>query len=105
MKAHSLNSSAQRLFSFQPSSPTSILSQPKAMIVTPKVKKAISAGTLLVLAAFAVLKVDEQLNTLRTSDKVSGRQLSTNLGGGDCNWEPPNPNLDPDIDFHKVLLA
>jgi hypothetical protein len=37
---------------------------------------------------------------------VSGRQLSTNLGGGgDCKWEPPNPNLDPDIDFHKVLLA
>jgi hypothetical protein len=74
------------------------------MIVAPKVKKAVSAGALLLLTAFAVLNVDDQLNMFKSTDK-NGRQLSLYLGDGDCKWEPPNTDVDPDLDLHKILLA
>ena len=75
------------------------------MIVTPTVKKAISAGALLLLTAFAVLNVDEQLQNVVRSPKKAGRSLAVDLGNGDCQYEPPSPDVDPSLDLHKYLLA
>jgi len=33
------------------------------------------------------------------------RRLSLNLGGGDCEWQPPVYNVPTNIDFHKTLIA
>ncbi|KAL7486080.1 hypothetical protein ACHAW6_011678 [Cyclotella cf. meneghiniana] len=78
------------------------------MIVTSKVKKAISAGALLLFTAFAVSNVQKQLDQLRaylSRGNTVRRGLSLNLGGGDCIWEPPASTVSPDIDFHKLLIA
>ena len=78
------------------------------MIVTSKVKKAISAGALLLFTAFAVSNVQKQLDQSKaylSRGKTVRRGLSLNLGGGDCIWEPPASTVSPDIDFHKLLIA
>ena len=78
------------------------------MIVITRVKKAISAGTLLLFTAFAIFNVNEQLGVLRDyipRGMTTRRGLSLHLGGGDCIWEPPASTVSPDIDFHKLLIA
>ena len=33
------------------------------------------------------------------------RALSINLGGGACQWLPPNYDVPAELDFHKTLIA
>ena len=84
-------------------------------IITTKAKKAVTAGIVTLLAAVAILVVDEELNSLRggfvnsrTSSRLlakNGRGLSLDLGGGDCEYKEPIPVVPVEIDFHKTLLA
>ena len=71
------------------------------MIVTPNVKKAISAGALLLLTTFAVLNVDKKLSPLQ----ADRRSLAVALGNGNCQYEPPNPDVDPNLNLYKYLLV
>ena len=40
-----------------------------------------------------------------TLDLQSQRQLSLNLGGGNCKWQPPSYGVPTDIDFYKTIIA
>lgn len=40
-----------------------------------------------------------------TLDLQSQRQLSLNLGGGNCKWQPPSYDVPTDIDFYKTIIA
>ena len=76
------------------------------MNLSTSAKKALSAGAILLLTAYAVFNVDEELNALRASVVGrAGRILSVNLGNGDCIYEPPVPEVDPKINFFKYLIA
>ena len=78
-----------------------------------KGKKAITAGTLTLLAALAILVVDEELSSLRggfianQSQRYAkiGRGLSLYLGGGDCEWKEPLAVVPEEIDLWKTLLV
>ncbi|KAL7518232.1 hypothetical protein ACHAWX_003078 [Stephanocyclus meneghinianus] len=84
-------------------------------VFTTKAKKAVTAGIVTLLAAVAILVVDEELNSLRggfvdsrTGSRLlakNGRGLSLDLGGGDCEYKEPMPVVPTEIDFHKTLLA
>ena len=38
-------------------------------------------------------------------DSETQRRLSLNLGGGNCQWEPPEYDVPTDIKFFKTLIA
>jgi len=40
-----------------------------------------------------------------TLDLQSQRQLSLNLGGGNCKWQPPVYDVPEEIDFYKTVIA
>ena len=40
-----------------------------------------------------------------TLDLQSQRQLSLNLGGGNCKWQPPVYEVPEDIEFYKTVIA
>jgi hypothetical protein len=79
-----------------------------------KAKKAISAGAVTLLAALAILVIDEELGSLRGGfienqsrrpTKKGGRALSLNLGGGDCEWKAPLAVVPVELDLWKTLLV
>lgn len=83
------------------------------MPFSPKVKKAITTGALTVLAVLAILVVDEELSSLRGGfvqnqfmlRAKQRRDLSINLGGGECEWQPPLAVVPLEIDLWKTLLV
>ena len=40
-----------------------------------------------------------------TLDLQSQRQLSLNLGGGNCKWQPPVYEVPEEIEFYKTVIA
>eukprot|EP00804_Cyclotella_cryptica_P012111 CCRYP_009833-RA/>CCRYP_009833-RA protein AED:0.10 eAED:0.03 QI:0/0/0/1/1/1/5/0/466 len=84
-------------------------------MISTKSKKAATAGVVTLLAAVAILVLDEELHTLRGGFVASqsgfrrlsksGRGLSLDLGGGDCEYKEPMAVVPLEIDFHKTLLA
>ncbi|KAL3802623.1 hypothetical protein HJC23_011947 [Cyclotella cryptica] len=77
------------------------------MVLSRKAKKAISAGALGLVTAFALYIIDGEINGLRASLLNGGgrRSLSVDLGDGDCVYKPPQPRVSPKVKFHKYLLA
>lgn len=46
-----------------------------------------------------------QMHVPATLDLQSQRQLSLNLGGGNCKWQPPVYDVPEEIDFYKTVIA
>jgi hypothetical protein len=80
-------------------------------MLSPKQKKAFTAGVVTLFAALAILVVDDELNSLRSGyihqirRAKAGRGLSLNLGGGDCEWKEPLAVVPTEIDLWKTLLV
>lgn len=78
-----------------------------------KPSKAATVGVVTIFAAFAIIAIDEELdsfrdgylNQVRGRTKKAGRGLSLNLGGGDCEWKAPVTQVPEEIDFFKTLLV
>eukprot|EP00804_Cyclotella_cryptica_P003650 CCRYP_002217-RA/>CCRYP_002217-RA protein AED:0.27 eAED:0.27 QI:433/1/1/1/1/1/2/92/153 len=80
-----------------------------------KSKKAATAGVVTLLAAVAIFVIDDELNSLRGGfissrsgsrrRAKSGRGLSLDLGGGNCQWKEPLAAVPAEIDFYKTLPA
>ena len=75
------------------------------MNLSPYVKKAISTGVLLLLTSFVILKPDQKLNTTRAAAQLERRAMAVNLGNGNCQYEPPIHEVDPNLDLYKYLLV
>lgn len=49
---------------------------------------------------------DKASNSVRSfSPPSTGRSLSLNLGGGNCEWQPPLYDIPEEIDFYKTAIV
>lgn len=68
-------------------------------------------GAIVLSTAFALLVIDDELNTIRGSMSImreqamSSRRLSVDLGGGNCEWKEPLRVAPDNADFEKTLVA
>lgn len=81
-------------------------------MLTNKQKKALSATAVTLLVALGIIAIDDELNSIKGGyisqirrTKKSGRGLSLNLGGGDCEWKEPLAVVPEEIDLFKTLLV
>lgn len=81
-------------------------------MLTNKQKKAFTAAAVTLFVALGIIVIDDELSSIKGGyinqirrSKKTGRGLSLNLGGGDCEWKEPLAVVPEEIDLFKTLLV
>lgn len=70
-----------------------------------------ATGAIVLSTAFALLVIDDELNTIRGSmssmreHMMATRRLSVDLGGGNCEWKEPLREVPVDIDVENTVVV
>ncbi|KAL3767439.1 hypothetical protein ACHAWO_012829 [Cyclotella atomus] len=81
-------------------------------LLSKKQKKSVATGAIVFATAFALLVIDDEVNSIRAGmtsavrDTLkSKRKLSIDLGNGNCEWREPLKTVPDNLDFEKTLIA
>jgi hypothetical protein len=81
-------------------------------LLSKKQKKGMATGAVVLATAFALLVIDDEINSLRSGmtsairDTLKfKRKLSIDLGNGDCEWREPSKTVPDGLDFEKTLIV
>jgi hypothetical protein len=80
-------------------------------VLSNKQKKGMATGAIVLSTAFALLVIDDELNTIRGSmssmreHMMATRRLSVDLGGGNCEWKEPLGDVPVDIDVENTVVV
>jgi hypothetical protein len=71
-----------------------------------KSRKSKILGAIAIVAILSYSGSIIELNKIRAIFGIHrNRQLSINLGNGNCKWTPPNYNVPEDVTYTKTLIA